>query len=189
MISEIAELSVESENIANVMGLQREDFYVEPPKEIKAATEAKTARMPRVRWSSLKFDGDASTKSSWGMMDDDDDDGGEPSQTDSDHAEGDRIGKEEYFDSSSRLPIKDLLDKWEEPLSKRDQVIPANSYSLQVHCLNRHGGCLTIECLGSYWALVAQCHCQRYLKVSKGAHLHGSGLSLLRSVRACIKEG
>jgi hypothetical protein len=121
LISEIAELSIESETIATLMGLQRENFDVAPPSEINPATQAKTSSMPKVQWSHLKFDGDTSTKSSWGMVDDDDD--GEPSQINFNNAEGTRIAKEGCtYESSSRLPIKDLLDKWEEPLSKHDQV-------------------------------------------------------------------
>lgn len=189
LISEIAELSVESETIANVMGLKREDFDVEPPREIKTAREARASRMPKVRWSSLKFDGDVG---SWGMVDDEDNDDDDDVDGEPDDAEDGRIAKEgRTYESSSRLPIKDLLDKWEEPLSKRDQVNSANFFFV-VGMSSQFLGwtSYSIDCMGSLcWYSVAQHHCQRYLKVSKSTHLHGSGLSILGSFRSSIHSG
>lgn len=121
LISEIAELSAESESIATMIGIKKEDINIEPPIEVKAATNQ---RMGRVRWSIVKFDGDCSNKSrsSSGMIDDGEDDGSDNEELESDDEDGGSEVKGGLYESSRRPYIKELLDKWEEPLSKRDQV-------------------------------------------------------------------
>jgi hypothetical protein len=132
LISEIAELSLEAETIANVIGIKNEGNSPERPNEINATADANTPRMSRMRQSSVTFDEDSSSKSKSmsGMKDDDADEGSVPSQLDSDDADGDSTAKGTFYESSSRLPIKDLLDRWEEPLSKRDQVCSASSLNI-----------------------------------------------------------
>ena len=116
LISEVAELSVESENIASVIGVQKRPRK-EPPKEIQATKDFQQ-RTSRVQWSQVKFDEGStiSRTNSESALDDE-------STASEAGSDGDASEKYRYFDSSSsRIPIKDLLDKWEEPISKRDKV-------------------------------------------------------------------
>lgn len=103
MISEVAELSVESHNIAKEIGVEKKSKQYEPPKEIKAPLTASS-----VQWSTVKFEGG--------------DD--EPTETESQMTDLDGDASESaYYDSnSSRIPLKDLLDRWQEPDSKKDKV-------------------------------------------------------------------
>ena len=128
LISEIAELAMESDNIAKAIGIEsRKETDTVRIMTDKAMGKA---RMRNVRWSDVRFsdpnasqlgsDADLTTMDSTKM------DGGDP--LDSDTFEVDNIDDEKsveghgFYDSSSYLPIKDLLDRWEEPDDNRDKV-------------------------------------------------------------------
>ena len=124
LISEIADLSVESAHIANEIGIKEADIKASPTNETTPVTEAKVQRLNRPRWSIVRFDGDSSikSKSSSGVIEDGEDEGEEPHDFYFADEDSDCAVKGGFYESSCRLPIKDLLDKWEEPVSKRDQV-------------------------------------------------------------------
>jgi hypothetical protein len=132
MISEIAELSVEAESIVNVLGIKPIGSFGEdaPSTEMETHTPVKP-RSATVQWSEVTFKQDDNTS----LLGSDIDltergtekvdveeemysevmnDGGE------DEEEADeRTG---FYDSSSHLPIMDLLDKWDDPVSKKNKV-------------------------------------------------------------------
>jgi hypothetical protein len=116
LISEVAELSIESENIASVIGVEKRPRK-EPPKEIQAAKNLQQ-RTSKIQWSQVKFDEGSTISRTNSESAFDDESTASEAGTDGDVSE-----KFRYYDSSSsRIPIKDLLDKWEEPISKRDKV-------------------------------------------------------------------
>ncbi|KAL3920631.1 MAG: hypothetical protein SGILL_003161 [Bacillariaceae sp.] len=108
LVSEIAELSVESYNIAKEIGVEKKAKRYEPPTEIKGPpTPSRTGS--KVQWSAIKFE----------------DGEDEPTETESQITDfdGDMSVKSAYYDSnSSRIPLKDLLDRWQEPVSKKDKT-------------------------------------------------------------------
>lgn len=122
LISEVAELAEEAENLP-------EDIEQEAKKEM--AQENRLKKRPalnQVRWSSVKFQGKGSN------LGDEADDPASPSPPSNDPSSqgaperamfGDRsracfsdLGR----DSSGRLRIKNLLDRWDEPTNKSDRV-------------------------------------------------------------------
>lgn len=114
MISEVAELSVESHKIAKEIGVEKKMNTYEPPQEIRASPT-----MSSVQWSTVKFQE--------GHGED------EPTETESQMTDLDGDASESaYYDSnSSRIPLKELLDRWQEPVSKKDKVSP----SIQSICI------------------------------------------------------
>jgi hypothetical protein len=117
MISEIAELSVESDTIANVIGVEKKERTNKLPQEIKAGKDSKNRTSTQIQWSTVKFQDDPNNG---GGTDEEE----ETTDMESDiGTDGEISEKSAYYDSSSsRIAIKDLLDRWEEPVSKRDKV-------------------------------------------------------------------
>ncbi len=124
LISEIAELSVQSSNIASVIGIEKEEKMDQLPQEINASTSNESMSLgSRIQWSSVKFQGGSNLQTS-SVGDDylDEDDGTETGSHVTD-CDGQTSEKSANYDSnSSRIPLKDLLDRWQEPVSKKDKV-------------------------------------------------------------------
>jgi peptide methionine sulfoxide reductase MsrA len=117
----VADLSIESDNIASVMGVEKKERKYEPPTEINTSEVPSVNRGGHIRWSSVKFEDNSLSRSgSQSLLQDHED------NTDTDSRmtdDGDSTQTSAYYDSnSSRIPIKDLLDKWQEPVSKKDKV-------------------------------------------------------------------
>jgi len=138
-ISEIAELSVNTETIANAIGLEKPDEEEKQVGGDSTPSDTKT-RISTVRWSDVTFklggkdsqaDSDADHLS-FGDADNPDFDEAANSvdfelgnDNSSDDADEQRAG---FYDSSSRLPIKELLDRWDEEaiIDKRDKSFDAS---------------------------------------------------------------
>lgn len=135
LISEVAELALETSAIAEEIGLDNAKIK----SEVETTSDKrKQARKSHVRWSSVKFGEDSSfVGSAAGSADkgdgkDNDDDVGKDDKDDDLTEDGDSDDPDSnyrpnasfgYEDSSRRLSIKDLLIKWEEPaMAKRDKV-------------------------------------------------------------------
>ncbi|KAG7359813.1 mechanosensitive ion channel [Nitzschia inconspicua] len=136
MISEIAELSVESESIVNVLGVKSQDDNDEESlnKEVETQSLIKP-RISAVRWSEVKFNHDEDM-SRIGLGNDLTErdiekielEGQTYSEAprwnrDDEEAKG---GKTGFYDSSSGFPTMDLLDKWNDPVKKRDKSYDAS---------------------------------------------------------------
>lgn len=132
MISEIAELSVQSESIVNVLGIRPVTSKEEqmPPSDVAIHSPARL-RTNSVRWSETQFDEE--NISQLGSELGHGESGPEEKidveeETYSEHmnysfddeaAAGERT---EFYDSSSHFPMMDLLDKWDDPTNKREKV-------------------------------------------------------------------
>jgi len=115
MISEVAELSMESHNIANVIGVEKKAKKKEPPHEINTANVSKGSNSrssSQIEWSTVKFHDDRTGSQPTSMrgdyeeestdLDSYSDDGGDFSE-----------GKSGDYDASTyRIPIKDLLGEY-----------------------------------------------------------------------------
>ena len=141
LISEIADLSVQSATIANAMGLQIDDRKHSPKHSVHSTSPVPvTRRISAVHWSEVRFksednmsqlgsENDLSAKDTGKALDADE----AMSIDDVDLGTDDDSGASPgFYDSSSRLPIMDLLDKWEDPMNKRDKV---NFVPLRFQCL------------------------------------------------------
>jgi hypothetical protein len=122
LISEVAELAEEAENLP-------EDIEQEAKKEMAQENRLKKrTTLDQVRWSSVKFQGKGSNRV---------DQGDEPaSPTPPSSGPPSRVAPERPMfgdrsrdrfagldrDSSGRLRIKNLLDRWDEPINKSDRV-------------------------------------------------------------------
>ena len=131
-ITEVAELAIESESIANLIGIEHADSLDEPLHEAKESTaEARRrGRLGTVRWSDVKFQSDDSSigNSETNKMpllgeNINDDEDSLPIDLEFD-IQGDQFFEKEklYGSSSRRIAMKDLLDKWDEPVERRDKV-------------------------------------------------------------------
>ncbi|KAG7359816.1 mechanosensitive ion channel [Nitzschia inconspicua] len=124
LISEVADLSIESDNIASVIGVEKKERKYEPPTEIDTPEIPTVKRGGRIRWSSVKFE-DASILRSGSqslLQGDEDNTDTESKMTD----DGDSSEISFYDSNSSRIPLKELLDRWQEPVSKKDKTINAS---------------------------------------------------------------
>ena len=121
LISEVAELAEEAENLP-------EDIEQEAKKEMAQENRLKKRSLNQVRWSSVKFQGKGSR-----LGDEGDEPPSPPSPSTGPPSQGaarramfgdrsrDRFSGLER-DSSGRLRIKNLLDRWDEPTNKSDRV-------------------------------------------------------------------
>ncbi|KAG7353641.1 hypothetical protein IV203_002996 [Nitzschia inconspicua] len=136
MISEIAELSVESESIVNVLGVKSQDDNDEESlnKEVETQSLIKP-RISAVRCSEVKFNHDEDM-SRIGLGNDlterdiekielEGQTYSEAPRWNSDDEEA-KGGKTGFYDSSSGFPTMDLLDKWDDPVKKRDKSYDAS---------------------------------------------------------------
>jgi hypothetical protein len=122
LISEVAELAEEAENLP-------EDIEQETKKEMAKENTLKKRSLNQVRWSSVKFHGKGSTR----LGDEGDEPASPPSSRNGPPSQGaaqrglfgDR-SRDRFSglarDSSGRLQIKNLLDRWDEPTNKSDRV-------------------------------------------------------------------
>lgn len=112
---------MESGNIASVIGVEKKKKTYEPPAEINTGEIKTVNRRGRIRWSSVKFESpDSRSGSQSGLLQEHDDISDTESQMTDDE---DSLESSPYYDSnSSRIPLKALLDKWQEPVSKKDKV-------------------------------------------------------------------
>jgi hypothetical protein len=118
----VAELSIESSNIASVIGVEKKEKRYEPPKEINTSQIKSVNRGGRVRWSSVKFEESPLNRNGLhaGLLQEFEDIMEAESQMTDDENSSESSA---YDDSdSSRIPLKGLLDKWQEPVSKKDKV-------------------------------------------------------------------
>jgi hypothetical protein len=100
LISEVADLAEEAD-------LLPEDIEQETKKEMAQENRLKRrSNLNQVRWSSVRFQGKGSSLEDEGMF------GDRPR---------DRFAGLDK-DSSGRLRIKNLLDRWDEPINKSDRV-------------------------------------------------------------------
>jgi hypothetical protein len=121
LISEVAELAEEAENLP-------EDIEQEAKKEMAQENRLKKRSLNQVRWSSVKFQGKGSR-----LGDEGDEPPSPPSPSSAPPSKGaspramfgdrsrDRFSGLDR-DSSGRLRIKNLLDRWDEPTNKSDRV-------------------------------------------------------------------
>jgi hypothetical protein len=118
----VADLSIESGNIASVIGVEKKEKKYEPPTEINTPHNKSVNRGGRIRWSSVKFEESPFSRngSQTGMLQEFEDImDSESLMTDDENSSE----SSPYDDSnSSRIPLKGLLDKWQEPVSKKDKV-------------------------------------------------------------------
>ena len=130
-LSEVAELSIESKDIADIIGLGQSDSDDESPhEEIKSTAEARRrGRLSVIRWSDVKF-----TRSSENSVaefppsfpentaDDDSSSNLENFDLDSQATEEYLKNEKLFMSGSTRIAIKELLDKWDEPVTKNQKV-------------------------------------------------------------------
>ena len=127
-IADVAELSGDADQIADTLGIRKEDS-VEDFKKASAGVAVdlrKKKRPTHVRWSSVKFSSKDTkdTPTSGGSV------AGSENFDDASVDTGDASGSDtpnfptSSFSSftSSHMAIKDLLIKWEEPVNSRDKV-------------------------------------------------------------------
>jgi hypothetical protein len=137
-ISEVAELSIESEDIADMIGIEQSngtDFGrpdVAMESEVEAEAEARRrGRLSVIRWSDIKFEADDgssiedSVPNFQSPIPDNigDDEGSIAEELELD-SQGEGFFEKEklYTSGSTRIAIKDLLDKWDEPVMKHEKV-------------------------------------------------------------------
>jgi hypothetical protein len=139
-ISEVAELSIESEGIANMIGIEqsngtdlsRPDEAMKSEVEVEAEAEARRrGRLSVIRWSDIKFEADDGTSVEDSVPNFqsplpeniDDDEGSNVEELEDSQGDG-FFEKEKLYTSSgsTRNVIKDLLDKWDEPVMKHEKV-------------------------------------------------------------------
>lgn len=132
MISEIAELSVESESIMKALGIHPKANKQDrsPPSDVTIYSPARL-RTNSVLWSETQVDEE--NVSQLGSVLGHAESGPEEKidveeETYSEHMNysfddeavaGERNG---FFDSSSHFPMMDSLDKWDDPTNKREKV-------------------------------------------------------------------
>ena len=137
-ISEVAELSIESEDIANMIGIEHsnETDFGRPDEamesEVEAEAEARRrGRLSVIRWSDIKFEADDGSNIEDSVPNFqsplpeniDEDEGSNVEELEDSQGEG-SFEKEKLYTSSgsTRIAIKDLLDRWEEPVMKHEKV-------------------------------------------------------------------
>jgi hypothetical protein len=131
IISEIAELSIEADSIVNVLGLQPDNEVV--PEQVIAVgiDNPGQSLVSTVRWSDVKFkreetvsqleSGTELPRRNTNGLDMEGERFSEQMNLDLD-GEKTAEKRNEIYESSCRLSIMDLLDKWDEPVNKRDKV-------------------------------------------------------------------
>jgi len=128
-ISEVAELSIESEDIADLIGIEQSVSDDEPPIEVTESSAAvrRRGRLSVIRWSEVKFEADDCSSSDDSVTDflsslpenTDEDDSSNPE----DYERDSQNGKEKlYNNGSTRIALKNLLDKWDEPVMKNKSL-------------------------------------------------------------------
>jgi hypothetical protein len=132
IISEIAELGAEADNLPDAGS-------PENAKNLVEANLKKRGEMSQARWSSVRFKKetrvrlDSDSSSIHGKLDSFDsssmqgrnESGEQTSDTGTDGNKRKQLGRAgglSRLDSSGRLRIKNLLDRWEEPVNKQDKV-------------------------------------------------------------------
>jgi hypothetical protein len=159
-ISEVAELSIESEDIANMIGIEQSntDNFGPPVEvmvsEVEAEAEARRrGRLSVIRWSDIKFEaedgssiGDSVPNFQSPLPENIDGDGASNSEELELDSQGEEFFEKEKLYSSSdstRIAIKDLLDKWDEPVMKHEKVrANAMRFFIKQSFIN-----LTISCI------------------------------------------
>jgi hypothetical protein len=167
IISEIAELSVEADSIVNELGLQREnEENITPPSNIGVDVTMKNG-VSAVRWPDVKLK-ENEIISQYGSEIEVPALNAERLNTEEEGFselmnveltdEGTAKGRNGFYESSSNQPTMDLLDKWEEPVNKRDKVRTQNGQS-QLSVANF--GFLT-EC---FRIPGIRCNCKRHFEI------------------------
>ena len=137
-ISEVAELSIESEDIANMIGIEHsnETDFGRPDEamesEVEAEAEARRrGRLSVIRWSDIKFEADDGSNIEDSVPNFqsplpeniDEDEGSNVEESEDSQGEGFFEKEKLYTNSgSTRIAIKDLLDRWQEPVMKHVKV-------------------------------------------------------------------
>ena len=119
IISEVAELAAEADNLTD------EEDSVDTEQMI-AANLKKRGKLSQARWSSVKFKKDGRNR-----LDSEDTIGAHASSSEGSNEQandGGVAGRKALLkagslsDSTKQLRIKNLLDRWEDPLNKQDKV-------------------------------------------------------------------
>jgi len=133
-ISEVAELSIESEDIADLIGIEQSVSDDEPPSEVMESSAAvrRRGRLSVIRWSEVKFEADDCSSSGDSVTDflsslpenTDEDEASNPEDSELDSQDEEFFKKEKLYNSgSTRIAVKDLLDKWDEPVMKHKKSL------------------------------------------------------------------
>jgi hypothetical protein len=131
IISEIAEMSIEAESIVNVLGLQPANEDNSKPPATVGVDNPGQSRVSTVHWSDVKFKQDE-TISQLGSetelpgrnadgLDADEERFSDLMNVDLNDEET-AEGRNGFYESPSRVSMMDFLDKWDEPVNKRDKV-------------------------------------------------------------------
>jgi hypothetical protein len=131
LILEIAELSIKSESIANVIGLQSEDRNQETKYSVYSKPSmSDNTRMSTARWSEVRFkpeddtsqlgsDIDLRARDAEKALNAKEVTGFNDFETEEAETASARTG---FYGSSSHLPILELLDKWDDPINEQDKA-------------------------------------------------------------------
>jgi hypothetical protein len=192
VITEVAELAAEADN------LEDDENSSVNKSQIVDANLKKRGALTQVRWSSVRFK-KKSTRSSMDSEDEDASLNGSITREDSEEKRqqsvpSDKIPYEKRRNptnsreisraaSSGRLRIKNLLDRWDEPVNKLDKVrilvFIATRLKIRRSAHNRH---LTVQRPDDRY------YSKRYPKVSKSPHVYGFGASFLSGVWTSFEQ-
>lgn len=126
-------MSIESEDIADLIGIEQSVSDDEPPSEVMESSAAvrRRGRLSVIRWSEVKFEADDCSSSGDSVTDflsslpenTDEDEASNPEDSELDSQDEEFFKKEKLYNSgSTRIAVKDLLDKWDEPVMKHKKV-------------------------------------------------------------------
>lgn len=185
-ITDVAELAIESDKIADVIGMDQSSPNSEeqsPNGEDLRYSTRRRGRLSVIRWSDIKFQPDSAsrkgseTNEEFSLPSDD----GEPERIDLEfETEDEEIFKSKKLYGSSvgsRFATRTLLDKWDEPEVKGEKVRIA--YTAEVYCFASYVG---FQLTWSFFGKDVQCICGQYYEVQASPPIHEPRLSIFRVI-------
>ena len=193
-ITEVAELSIEADNIANVIGIDKgdSDSVDHETYEPTESTARRKGPFSAIKWSDIKFqeehlsngDSEADELASLGENQSDD---GSSKKIDLEFDTPDhQLFQNQKFRGTStgtsvRLAMKGMLDKWDEPFVKGEKVRTMYFFPIVIFYFTPSSNTCVI-----FPPLVARFIYSRHNEIQTGPKLYEPRLSLFRSFRAGI---